>query len=244
MKNRSNILKIALVAIVISSLSCKNSKKLPEGVHEINVKEVIQTSSYTYLRVNEEGVEQWLAVTAMIASVGETYYYKGGIKMTDFPSKELNRTFKEILFLDELRKTADFPKKENISINPSNSISVSDSTPGSMTKKTIEKINVNIKPVKGGITIAELYSKKTNYAGKTVKIRGQVTKFNPEIMNRNWIHIQDGTELAGEFDLAVTSNIQVKVGEIVTLEGKISLNKDFGYGYIYTILMEDATLVK
>jgi hypothetical protein len=50
-------------------------------------------------------------------------------------------------------------------------------------------------------------------------------------MNKNWIHLQDGTENNGKYDLMVTSDKEVKVGETVTLVGKISLSKDFGYGY-------------
>lgn len=248
MKNRTNIMKItfiAMVAMLLINNSCTNSKKLPEGVHEVVVKEVIQTGSYTYLNVTEKSVEQWLAVSAMVASAGETYYYKGGVKMTDFPSKELNRTFKEILFIDDISKTVDFPKKENLSGNLHNPMNMSDPNMNNpMTKTPIEKVQVNIEPLKGGITIAELFSKKTEYVGKTVKIKGQVTKFNPEIMEKNWIHIQDGTEAGGEFDLTATSTITVKVGDVVTLEGKIALDKDFGYGYVYKVLLEDATLVK
>lgn len=33
---------------------------------------------------------------------------------------------------------------------------------------------------------------------------------------------------------------QVNVGDVVAFEGKISLNKDFGAGYAYDVLMEEA----
>ena len=59
-------------------------------------------------------------------------------------------------------------------------------------------------------------------------------------MNKNWIHIQDGTDFSGKFDLTVTSDKEVSVGDIVTLEGKIALNKDLGYGYFFDVIMEDA----
>ena len=63
-------------------------------------------------------------------------------------------------------------------------------------------------------------------------------------MNKNWIHIQDGTDNSGKFDLTVTTDIEVKVGDTITLEGAIALDKDFGFGYKYEVIMEDAKLVK
>jgi hypothetical protein len=58
-------------------------------------------------------------------------------------------------------------------------------------------------------------------------------------MGKNWVHIQDGSEFQGGFDLTITTNIQVSVGETKTFEGKIVLDKDFGYGYLYSVLMEE-----
>jgi hypothetical protein len=107
-----------------------------------------------------------------------------------------------------------------------------------------EKINVVVEPCDGCITIAKLLENKQLYSGKVIKVKGQVTKFNPEIMGKNWIHIQDGTEYQTGFDLTVTTDIQVAVGAVVTFEGKIALDKDFGYGYVYNVLMEEGKLVK
>ena len=62
-------------------------------------------------------------------------------------------------------------------------------------------------------------------------------------MERNWVHLQDGTEFEGKFDLTVTSSEAFEVGQVVTLEGILALNRDFGYGYSYEILLEKATAV-
>jgi hypothetical protein len=104
---------------------------------------------------------------------------------------------------------------------------------------TIEKIDVKVEPCKDCIKISDLLENKKSYSGKTIKITGQVTKFNPEIMGKNWIHIQDGSEFQGGFDLTITTDQKVSVGDIITFEGKISLDKDFGYGYFYNVLLED-----
>jgi hypothetical protein len=107
-------------------------------------------------------------------------------------------------------------------------------------KVAVEKIDVKVDPCKDCIKISDLLQNKKTYSGKSIKVTGKVTKFNPEIMGKNWIHIQDGTEYQGGFDLTITTDQKVVVGEIVTFEGKIVLDRDFGYGYFYPVLMEDA----
>ena len=106
-----------------------------------------------------------------------------------------------------------------------------------------EKINVVVEPCEGCVTIAKLLEEKQSFSGKVIKVKGKVTKFNPAIMGRNWIHIQDGTEYKEDFDLTVTSDVKVAVGETLTFEGKIALDKDFGYGYVYSVLMEEGKQV-
>ena len=102
-----------------------------------------------------------------------------------------------------------------------------------------EKINMVVEPCPDCITIAKLLADKQSYSGKIIKVKGKVTKYNPEIMGKNWVHIQDGTEYEGGFDLTITTDSQVSVGEIVTFKGTIFLDKDFGYGYSYKVLMEE-----
>ncbi len=109
---------------------------------------------------------------------------------------------------------------------------------------TPSKSNSIISQAEGGITIAELLANKDKYANKVVKIRGEVKKYNSKIMGKNWIHIQDGTGNPGENDLTITSAMEVKVGDIVIMEGKIILDKDFGSGYFYKIIMEEGKVVE
>jgi hypothetical protein len=108
---------------------------------------------------------------------------------------------------------------------------------------TIEKVNVVVEPGKGCTTIATLFENKQSLAGKVIKVKGQVTKYNPSIMGKNWVHIQDGTDFQGGFDLTITTNGQVTIGETATFEGRLVLDKDFGYGYSYKVLLEDAKVV-
>jgi hypothetical protein len=85
---------------------------------------------------------------------------------------------------------------------------------------------------------------KQAVSGKVIKVKGSVTKFNPQIMGKNWVHIQDGSEFQGTFDLTITTDLEVTLGQIMTFQGKIALDKDFGYGYSYKVLMEEGKIVQ
>ncbi len=102
------------------------------------------------------------------------------------------------------------------------------------------KADVKVTPCDGCIQIGDLLANKKSYDGKVISVTGQVVKYNAGIMNKNWIHIQDGSDYQGVYDLTVTSDQPAKVGDIMTFEGRIALDKDFGYGYFYPVIMEDA----
>jgi hypothetical protein len=206
-------------------------KPVPPGVHKVVIQEVLQTSSYTYLNVKEGSTTEWIAVPKMEAKAGETCYHTGGMVMTDFKSKELNRTFPKVLFMNGVSMTPDGSDQKGIEM------------PSHEGKPKIGKKEINVEKAKGGITIGELFKQKESFSGKVVRIKGKVIKYNEGIMGKNWIHLQDGTSFGEEFDLAITSSEAVKSGDIVILEGKISLNKDFGSGYFFKVIMEEAKLV-
>ncbi|MEO1448165.1 MAG: nucleotide-binding protein, partial [Bacteroidota bacterium] len=94
----------------------------------------------------------------------------------------------------------------------------------------------------GTLSILDLTTNPKAYSGQTVTLHGKVTKVNPQIMNRNWIHLQDGT--ADDIDLVITSTAEVAAGSVVTIKGTVVLNKDFGAGYSYALLVEDGELIK
>ena len=64
------------------------------------------------------------------------------------------------------------------------------------------------------------------------------------ILGRNWLHVQDGSGNAGDGsnDLAVTTDAVAKVGDIVTVTGKVTVDKDFGAGYAYKVMLEEAKI--
>jgi hypothetical protein len=227
-----------ILVIIFLSVGCKGPLSSPgaaevkPGMHRVVVDEVIQAGEYTYLYVIEKGEKIWLALPLMKATVGDTFYFTRGLEMKNFHSKELNRTFTSIFFLGSISREP--ISEENSGMNKSK-------TPG---KVKAEKINISIKPGEGCISIANLYSNKAAYTEKTIRVRGKITKFNPAILGKNWIHIQDGSEFNDAFDLTITTDSQSQIGDTVTFEGKITLNKDFGYGYFYEVIMEGGKLIR
>jgi len=233
MKIKSSLF-VLLAGIILFAASCKSKsaadENLAPNVRKATAEEVIQTSNYTYIRMSEDEKENWIAIAKSEIEKGKTYYYIPGVEMNDFVSKELNRTFPVILFVDKF-------SAEPITLK----ISVADSTKGK--QAAVAKEGIKVDPAQGGITIAELYANKDKYAGQTIKIRGEVVKFSAEIMNTNWVHLQDGTNSNGSFDLTFTTKDVTKVGDVVTFEGTVSINKDFGAGYFYPVIVENAKLL-
>lgn len=233
MKMKLNLF-ILLAGILIFTASCKPKstadENLAPGVRKATAEEVIQTSNYTYLRISEDGNENWIAIGKQEVEKGKSYYYIPGIEMNNFVSKELNRTFPSILFVD---KFSDQPIVAKISI--------ADSAKGK--QEAVAKEGIKVPKAEGGITIQELYANREKYAGKTVKISGEVVKYSAEIMNTNWVHIQDGTKSGDSFDLTVTTNDVTKVGDVVTFEGTVAVKKDFGAGYYYEVIVENAKML-
>ncbi len=226
-----------LAALVL--LSCNNSPKSnsadgPE-IHKAIVQEVLHVKEYSYIRVLEEGVEKWIAAPSTAVEIDGIYYFGKTMEMKDFESKELNKSFETIYFVEKISSSLE-EATVPLTANPH---PVSPENP----KPVIEKKDVNVETSDNSITIAELFKNKEKYNNTVVRLKGEVTKFNPAIMNTNWVHIQDGTDFNGEFDLTVTTSETVQIGDVITLEGKVTLNKDFGAGYIYAIIIENAALI-
>ena len=206
----------------------KSKVILPPGTHGVSVTEVLQTTNYTYLLVDENKNKFWIAVVRREAKPGDSLYYTRAGEMKDFVSRELKRTFPSVFFVeDPTDKLVVAPKPASQGLTPK--------------KAEVKKwTDVSVTTPKGGITLSDLYKNPGNYNGKTVIIRGVVVRYNAQIMKKNWLHIQDGTENAGKFDLTVTSLDSLVVGSTATFKGIIALNKDFGSGYSYEVIMEEA----
>lgn len=204
----------------------QEAKTASSDSHTVVVQEAIHGNSYTYLSVKEGSNVFWIAITKTKIDAGETISFANGLEMKNFTSKEIQKTFETIYFVGSISKDA----------SPSTGHGVM----SAHQQKPVEKKKIAIEPAKGGITIEQLFANSDAYGGKVVKIKGQVTKVNRAIMGKNWVHLQDGTGSAGSNDLLVTTNTEVAVGDVVTFEGTIALDKNFGAGYVYKVLMEKA----
>ncbi len=233
---------LALFVLMVLGLTACNKNEEPKqeaasdnsahqivaGQHKVEVIECIDASNYSYLHVSENGKDYWMAVPQMKVEKGQTLYYSQSMEMKDFHSKALDKTFDSILFVQDVS-----------SQNPGAQVQASGQPMGT---PSVAKENVSISPLKDGKTVADIYTDKSDLKGKSVKIRGKVVKYNPAIMSRNWIHIQDGTGSGNDYDLMVTSTDEAEVGQIVVVEGTVEVNKDFGYGYYYPVLLENASV--
>jgi len=220
---------------------------LEASVHKGKVLSTMNSGGYTYIEFEENGKTLWVACREITVSVGDTIQFAKGAPMNNFHSRTLNKTFETILFVSRVTRSGEkgekddetgtpgtpppLPKmpKGHIPVGP-NAPQVVNPAPGSVNK------------AENGYTVAECYDKKDSLQGKTITVRGRVVKFSARIMERNWAHIRDGSGKAGTDDLTVTFGDMVRVGDLVLVTGKISYNKDFGSGYIFPAIIEEASI--
>lgn len=201
------------------------------AMHTVKAVEVIPAQRYVYVRVEEGDDNYWIATSKQEVIKGESYYYKGGLLKTNFESKEHNRIFDKIFLVSRIVPLIHGNGTTNSVTNEAGS----ETTPS--TSVPVEKI-----AVEGSIAIAEIVKNPEKYKDKEVQISGKCVKINPNIMDRNWIHLNDGSQ--NDFDLVVTSDIMVPEGQVVTIKGILKTNVDFGAGYKYDIIIEDGVVLK
>lgn len=95
-------------------------------------------------------------------------------------------------------------------------------------------------------SIADIYQEKAELAGKPVKLQGKVVKVNNNIMNRNFLHLRDGSgdPAVGNNDLTITSADTAAMGDTVMVTGTLAVDLDFGSGYKYPLLLEKASITQ
>ncbi|MDX8338635.1 hypothetical protein SLH46_05545 [Draconibacterium sp. IB214405] len=237
MKTSKILMILAVASLLFACVKNKNGApaqtQAESAFNMIKVSEVIQGGSYTYISATENGIAKWIAVSKQEVNPGEVLYYYDALPMENFHSKEIDKTFDVIYFVNKISKT---PGTEQ----PAMSGGMPSSHQG---KVAVSDAEVEITKPEGELSISDVYANKADYSSKEFEIRGVVVKVNEQVMGKNWVHIQDGTGNGGNFDLTITTQADVKVGEEVTFKGKLTLEKDFGAGYFYDVIMEDGTLV-
>ena len=234
--------KLIISAVFVLAASAASAQQTVSG----KVAEVMSSGNYTYVRVESGKKSSWVATSHQEIKKGQSISFTG-MMMQDFFSKSLNRTFKEILFSERPNNSGKAsPHGASASgASPHGGAGKAES-PGPV--KLPELFAIKLAKAEGpdGYTVAELYAKGKALNGKKVAVRGKVVKFSEGIMNRNWVHLQDGSGDAkkGTHDLVVTTDGTAKPGETITVRGVLASDKDFGYGYAYSVIVEKAELKK
>ncbi len=220
-----------------------SASSVPEQ-HQVIAKEIIQVSNYTYIKVAEAGKEYWLAAPSIEAQTGDTLYYGSGMLMTNFESKELKRTFATILFVDRISKTPLSADTRPVTVSDPHAGKTTAAVPPTGSPRDTVKQSVKIEPAENGLTIATILKDPKKYEGKTVRVKGRITKYTTGVMGKNWVHVQDGSSFNNKFELVFTTAATLKDGDTITFEGPVTLNKDLGFGYFFEILIEDAKIIR
>ncbi len=230
-----NLLAICLIAAApFATSSWAADKPAPvapaasASVVSGEVLEVKDVEIYTYLRLKTKDGETWAAVSKAAVKKGDKVTIQNATVMTNFESKSLKKTFPTILF-----GSLGASGKEAAAAHP-------------VPAKAVDSAPINVSKASGANarTVLEVMTKATELKDKPVRVHGKVVKYNAGIMGKNWIHLRDGTgvEAASTNDVLVTTSADAKVGDVVTVSGVVRTNKDFGSGYSYKVLIEDATL--
>lgn len=241
------VILIALILTACNSAAEADKKTtLPEGALGGTVLTVETASKYVILQLEHEGKTFWAAAGMTPVEKGDLVELVGPMMMKDFVVKSLDRTFDEIYFASGIIRNGgeSAPDEQGHS-----QASMPDGHPdiSAMTSPhgTVEgqpdqpTTSADVKPLSDGITVQQLLDDPGHYAGKTIRIRGQVTKFMGGIMQRNWLHVRDNS--CGTAHLTVTTDETVSVGHVGIVTGVVAVDQDFGHGYSYPVLVEKAT---
>jgi hypothetical protein len=200
------------------------------GILNGEIIETMNAAGYTYILLDTGTEKVWAAASETSVAVGQRVSVPAGQVMTSFPSKTLNRTFDKIVFTSGIYPEGSLEKAAG-----------QDHGMAGSGRTVVTDAHVeNVATAAGGYTVEEILGQAAALSGKQVKVRGRVVKFTRDIMGTNWMHIQDGS--AG--DLTVTTDTVVSKGDLVLVEGVLSVNKNFGAGYLYPAIIEKATVTR
>lgn len=205
------------------------------------VTETMNSGGYTYVQVDTGSEQVWAAAPEFQVKVGDPVIVPEGMPMANYTSPSLNRTFDVVYFVPSVMVGGADGAPAMGAPGAGGDVKMPEGHPPITGNTNGQNVDLSgIKKAEGGKTVSEVFAGKGELAGKDVSLRGKVVKFSPEIMGKNWIHLQDGTGSEGTNDLTVTTAATAKVGDTVLISGKVSVDKDFGYGYKYDVILEDA----
>lgn len=242
------ITSLLISLLLVSLLTCSQASAT-QGGFSGKVTETMDAGGYTYVLVDTGTNKLWTAATKFGVKKGDSVAITDSQPMTNFQSKTLNRTFPVIYFASSVEVNG---AKPSATLLPANHPPLDGGAPGQLpaghpptaSGTPPPKVDfTGLKPAKDGKTVAQIYATSAQLERKSVRVRGKVVKYNANILGKNWLHIQDGTGSAGSNDILITTADQAKRGDTVLVQGKVARNKDFGSGYKYDLLIEEARVV-
>lgn len=251
-------------ALLISLSACDNNKQsnaqakntataLPENHPDISqqvnpqaqpnisgsVTETMNTAGYTYIKVDTGTEEIWVAAPEFEVKVGDPVIVGQSLPMPNYHSNTLDRDFDVVHFAGNVAVAGEgMALSENPGMAGHENCDLDDEAHARPAPVEVEVDFSTLKPLGGGKTLAEVFAQRTALVGQEIGIRAKVVKFSPNIMKTNWIHLQDGSE--GNRDLTITSAATPGVGDTVVVKGTLEQNQDFGYGYKYDLIIQNA----
>jgi len=204
------------------------------------VLEATDVDAYTYLRLETGDGETWAAIDRAPVETGRKIAIVQATVMQDFWSRQQQKTYEWIVF-GRLAESCEPQAMADAAMAAHKAAGLGNVTgmPASG-----EPIRVAKADGPGGRTVAEVVAGSASLDDNRVAVRGRVVRYTSDVMGKNWIHLQDGSGSAAEGtnDILVTTLAQAKAGEIVLVKGVVHTNRDFGAGYAYKVLIEEATL--
>jgi len=199
-------------------------------VIEGKVVETIEVHNYTYLHIETATGKVWAAVPKAQVAAGSQVAVENAMKMSNFHSPTLNRTFEEIFF-GTLRGA------------PAALVIATAAGSASAPPPIPTDVAVHKATGPNAFTVAEVITQSEKLNGKSVTIQAVVVKVNTGILDRNWVHVRDGSgsEADKTNDILLTTTETPKVGDVVIAKGRVATNKDFGSGYSYQVMIEEAS---
>ncbi|MEA1879543.1 MAG: hypothetical protein U9N11_02700 [Campylobacterota bacterium] len=227
------------------------TKKKEKEIFYGKIIEIKPAMGYNYLKIDEAGTEIWIAIANAPVAIGDKIGYDKQTMMTNFQSKTLNQTFKEIYFVSDVyipkKPSAPQSMKDMLGLSTQKTSHENANKKNLATPKTeVSKKSFTQIPFikKESYSIEEIHMWRKELANQIISIEATVTKVSHAIMKRDWVHLNDGSgqEQLLTNDLIFTAvSTNVKSGDKVLAKGKVIVDKDFGYGYFYKVLIEDAT---
>jgi hypothetical protein len=220
---------LAALVLAIATLGA-HAGPPPAGISG-EVLEALPVEGYTYLRLKTKEGEVWAAVPTTAKKKGDQVTIVNSMVMQNFESRTLKRKFDKIVF-GSLATTA-------AGAGP---VAAPQAAPTPQ-PAALPPAKVSKATGPDARTVAEVVQGRTALKDKPVQVRGRVVKVNLGIMGKNWVHLRDGSGKSedGSNDVLVTTTATTSVGSTVTAVGTVRTNKDFGSGYSYKVMLEDAS---